>query len=171
MKPPAASGRPSAERVPSCRLHGASWSVSGACCGLSSQLGQQIRGPGGRDRPGPGSSVPVFLLWCWVLTHRPVGWQGLPGSWMHPERFSGGNEDGLQKVHGGSDGKESACNVGDLGLIPGSGRSPREGHGNPLRYSCLENPHGQRSLVGYSPWGREESDMTKRLSTGQHSRQ
>ena len=41
---------------------------------------------------------------------------------------------------GGSDGKESACSVGDLGLIPGSGRSPREGNGNPLQYSCLENP-------------------------------
>ena len=41
---------------------------------------------------------------------------------------------------GGSDGKESACNAGDLGLIPGSGRSPGEGHGNPLQYSCLENP-------------------------------
>ena len=41
---------------------------------------------------------------------------------------------------GGSDGKESICNVGDLGLIPGSGRSPGEGNGNPLQYSCLENP-------------------------------
>ena len=59
---------------------------------------------------------------------------------------------------GGSDGKESACNAGDLGLIPGLGRSPGGGHGKPLQYSCLENPHGQRSLVGYSPWGRKESD-------------
>ena len=41
---------------------------------------------------------------------------------------------------GGSDGKESACNVGDLGSIPGTGRSPGEGNGNPLQYSCLENP-------------------------------
>ena len=41
---------------------------------------------------------------------------------------------------GGSDGKESACNVGDLGSIPGLGRSPGEGNGNPLQYSCLENP-------------------------------
>ena len=41
---------------------------------------------------------------------------------------------------GGSDGKVSVCNVGDRGLIPGSGRSPGEGNGNPLRYSCLENP-------------------------------
>ena len=41
---------------------------------------------------------------------------------------------------GDSDGKESAGNAGDLGLIPGSGRSPGEGNGNPLQYSCLENP-------------------------------
>ena len=41
---------------------------------------------------------------------------------------------------GGSDSKASACNVGDLGLIPGSGRSPGEGNGNPLQHSCLENP-------------------------------
>ena len=88
---------------------------------------------------------------------------------------------------GGSDGKESTCNAGNLGLIPGSGRSPGEGIGYPLQYSwanlvtqmvknppamwetwvrslgledpleegqypCLENPHGQRSLVVYGPW-------------------
>ena len=52
---------------------------------------------------------------------------------------------------GGAESKESACNVGDLGSIPESGRSPGEGNGYPLQYSCLENPHGQRSLVGYSP--------------------
>ena len=64
----------------------------------------------------------------------------------------------------GSDGKESAFNVGDLGSIPGLGRSLGGGHGNPLQYSGLENPHGQRSLAGYSPQGRKESDMTERLS-------
>ena len=52
---------------------------------------------------------------------------------------------------GGSDGKESACNAGDLGSIPGLGRSTEGGHDNPLQYSCLENPQGQRSLAGYSP--------------------
>ena len=41
---------------------------------------------------------------------------------------------------GDSDGKQSACHVGDPGLTPGSGRSPGKGHGNPLQYSCLENP-------------------------------
>ena len=43
--------------------------------------------------------------------------------------------------------------AGDLGSIPGLGRSSGEGPGNPLQYSCLENPHGQRSQVGYRPWG------------------
>ena len=62
---------------------------------------------------------------------------------------------------GGSDGKESACDAGDLGLIPGLGRSPEEGHGNPLQYSCLEKSHGQRSLVGYSPWGPKKLDLTE----------
>ena len=52
---------------------------------------------------------------------------------------------------GGSDGKESTCSVGDLRSIPGLGRSPGGGNGNPLQYSCLENPHGQRSLMGYTP--------------------
>ena len=51
----------------------------------------------------------------------------------------------------GSDGKESTYNVGDLGSVSEMERSPRRGHGNPLQYSCLKNPHGQRSLVGYSP--------------------
>ena len=68
----------------------------------------------------------------------------------------------------GSDGKESACNEGDLGLIPALGRSPGGGHGNPLQYSCLENPHGQRSLVSYSPWCHKEPDTTKPLSTAHY---
>ena len=65
---------------------------------------------------------------------------------------------------GGSDGKASACNVRDPGSIPGSGRSPGEGNGNPLQHSCLEKSHGRRSLIGYSPWGRKESDTTERIT-------
>ena len=58
--------------------------------------------------------------------------------------------------------KVSAYNVGELGSIPGLGRSPGEENGNPLLYSCLENPmDGWRSLVGYSPWGCKELDTTK----------
>ena len=105
-------------------------------------------------------------------------------------------------------GKESPCNAGDPGSIPGSGRSPGEGNGCPLQYSwtslvtqMVKNPpamqetwvwswvgkipwrrerlptpifwpgevHGQRSLVGYSPWGFKETDTTERLSPEQHS--
>ena len=57
--------------------------------------------------------------------------------------------------------KNPPANAGDSGSIPGSGRSPGEGNGGPLQYSCLEDPHGQRSLVGYSPSGHKESDMTE----------
>ena len=59
--------------------------------------------------------------------------------------------------------------MGDLGSIPELGRSPGGEHGNPLQYTCLENPHGQRSLVSCSPRGHKESDMTEQLSTTQHT--
>ena len=52
---------------------------------------------------------------------------------------------------GGTVVKNLPANAGDEGLIPGSGRSPGEGNGNPVQYSALENPRGQRSLAGYSP--------------------
>ena len=54
---------------------------------------------------------------------------------------------------GGSDGKESACNAGDLDLIPESGRSAGDGNGNPVQYSCLENPMDRR--VGDNPWAHK----------------
>ena len=76
--------------------------------------------------------------------------------WSNKWEFSS-----LMGFPGGSDGKESACNAGDLGSIPGLGRSPGGGHGSPLQYSFLENPHGQRSLAGYSLWGCKESDTTE----------
>ena len=71
---------------------------------------------------------------------------------------------------GSSDGEESACNVGDLDSVPGLGRSPGEGNGNPLLYSCLENLVTHSSVLAwripwteepgrlYSPWGHKESD-------------
>ena len=55
--------------------------------------------------------------------------------------------------------------MGDQGSIPGLGRSPGEGKGYPPQYSCLENPHGQRSLADFSPWGCKELDTTGQLST------
>ena len=66
-----------------------------------------------------------------------------------------------KSLPGGSDGKESACNAEDPGLIPGLGRSPGEGDGTPV---LLPGEfHGQRTLVGYSPWDLKESDMTEQL--------
>ena len=58
-----------------------------------------------------------------------------------------------------------ACNAGDLCSIPVLGRSSGGGDGNPLQYSCLENPQGLRSLAGYSPWGRKELETTEWLNT------
>ena len=71
---------------------------------------------------------------------------------------------------GGSDCKEFASNAGDLVSIPGLRRSPGEGNGYSLQYSCLEKSvdgevHGQMSLVSYSPWGRKDLDTTEHTHT------
>ena len=92
----------------------------------------------------------TLTLWAWGLSFK--------SQWLLCDAMS------LKGFPGGSRGKESTCNAGDLGWIPGLGRSPRGGHGKPLQYSCLENPHGQRSLAGYRSWVTE-SDTTERLST------
>ena len=60
---------------------------------------------------------------------------------------------------GDSDGKASVYNAGDPGSIPGLGKSPGEGNGNPLQYSCLENPVDRGAW--WAPWGRTESDTTE----------
>ena len=61
---------------------------------------------------------------------------------------------------GGLDCKETACNAGDPGSIPGFGRSPGGGHGNPFQYSCLGNPMDKRAWRARVHGGRKESDMT-----------
>ena len=66
---------------------------------------------------------------------------------------------------GGLDGKESIYNVGDLGLIPGLGRFPGGGHGNPPQYNCLQNLHRQRSWWTTVYGVANELDMTEGLST------
>ena len=81
------------------------------------------------------------------------------GLWI----LEGMNKDRLPRPSGRSDSKASDYNVGDLGSIPGLGRSPEEGNGNPFQYSCLEKSHRRRSLVGYNPWGRKELDTTEQL--------
>ena len=78
-----------------------------------------------------------------------------------PEGFPEGTiTDNEASFPGDSDSKESTCNVGDLDFIPGLGRFPGGGHGSPLQHSYLENPQGQRSLMGHSPWDHKESDTT-----------
>ena len=96
-----------------------------------------------------------FYLQAMRLVGGGRGWKGwvFSHSWI-PSSFPGS-----------SLGKESTCNAGDPGLIPGLGRSPERGHG--IQYSCMENPHGQRCLAGYSPWGHKESGTTERLSAAQ----
>ena len=69
---------------------------------------------------------------------------------------------------GSAAGKESICNARDTGSIQGSGGSPGKWRDNLLWYSYVENPHGQRSLVGYNPWGHKEWDTTEWLSTAQY---
>ena len=69
------------------------------------------------------------------------------------------NLPGTKEV-GGSDGKASVYNAGDLGSIPGLGRFSGEGNGNPLQYSCLENPMDRGA---WCPWGCKESDTTEQL--------
>ena len=71
------------------------------------------------------------------------------------------NPENVRGFPGGSVSIESVCHAGDLGLIPELGRSSGGEHGNPLQYSCLENSHEWRSLVGCSPWGHKELDMTE----------
>ena len=68
---------------------------------------------------------------------------------------------GHMEFSGGSDGKASAYNAGDPGSIPGLGRSPGEGNGNPLPAFLPGKSHGLKSLAGYSSWGGKESDMTE----------
>ena len=62
----------------------------------------------------------------------------------------------------------NAGGIRDTGSVPGPGRSPGEGNGNPLQYSCLEN--GQRSPAGYSPWGHRESDTTEHKHTRRNNK-
>ena len=74
-------------------------------------------------------------------------------------------------VAGGSDDEESACNAGDLGSFPVLGRSPGEGNGNLLQYSCLENSMDRGAwgaTVDYSPWDCKASDMTEWLTFSFH---
>ena len=90
----------------------------------------------------------VDLLKFLALTTLPTELSGLPWVGKIPWRRDRLPTPVFIGFPGGSAGKESACNAGDLGSIPGLGRSPRGGHGNLLQYSCLETPHGTEEPSG-----------------------
>ena len=109
----------------------------------------------------PGSSVHgIFqarvLQWLTISFSRGSSWprDGTQVSHIAGKCFT------IWVIREAPDGKESSCNTRDQDSIPGLGRSPGGGHGNPLQYSCPEKPHGQRNLVGYSSWGLKELDTT-----------
>ena len=119
------------------------------------------------DRSLPGSSVHG------ILQARTLEWVAMPSSRESSQPRHWTDVSYLSLLHWkvgswvppcSSDGKESACNVGGLGLLPGSGRSPGEGNGNPLKYSCLENSKDKEPGGGYIPRDHRESDMTEWLT-------
>ena len=87
--------------------------------------------------------------WAWCIRIYICWMEGQTTQWIATHTYP------LWCFPCSSVGKESICDAGGLSSIPGSGRSPGEGNGNPLRYSCPENPDGQRSQAGYSAWGRK----------------
>ena len=120
-----------------------------------------------------------------VATEEITEWEGGMSHWRYLGQSiscGGGNESAKAWIWkwrdifsehkgfpGGSDGKECACNAGDPGLIPGSGRSPGVGNGNLLQYYCLENSMDRGPLVGYSSLGCKELDMTEDTHTYTHT--
>ena len=104
---------------------------------------------------------PVSRL-CWGLCFIPIGVAASVLMYRHLELPLLPSLSCSWGFPGGSNGKESACNAGNLGLIPGLGRSPGEGHGNLLQYSCLENPTDRGAW--WAPWGYKGSDMTEQIT-------
>ena len=99
-----------------------------------------LPGESHRQRSLVGCSPWVTKSQTWLSMHICIA-----NVWMNAVKW-------LCCFPGGSDSKEPTDNAGDLGSIPGLRRSPGGDHGNLLKYSCLENPHGQRSLDGYGPF-------------------
>ena len=115
--------------------------------------------PAPRNLPAPGIEPRSPALQANSFPSEPPG----KSIWPHAYMFTF-----MYVLHGASqtalvvkNPPASAGDVRDADSIPGLERSPGEGRDNPFQYSCLENPNGQRSLVGYSPWGCIESDTTE----------
>ena len=134
-----------------------SWESVKVVCRLAASVSLErwleMQAPG----PYPGTPEPESALWQVICIHPQIG-----GTLFRPSLNEQNWRNSIQTLFrgfpGGSISKESACNARNLGSIPGLGRSPRGEHGNIAQNSCLENPHGQRSLAGYNSWGRKELD-------------
>ena len=124
--------------------------------------------PGSERSPGEGNGNPLQYSCLENSVDGGFWWATVHGVAKSQTRLNDFTFPLLLSFTGGSAGKESACNAGDLSPVPGLGRSPGGGHSNPNQYSCLENPHGEWSLAGYSPWDPKELDTTERPSTAQH---
>ena len=110
--------------------------------------------------PGVGHGTPLQYSCLENPTDRGAWWAAVHGVAKNRTRLKrlskqASKENQIHPILGGSDGKASAYNAGDLGLIPGSGRSSGEGNVNPLQYSCLRNPWTEES-AGYGLWGHRE---------------
>ena len=143
------------------------------CKSLGTSLGVQ----------GLGLHLPVQRVRLWSLVRELGGFPGslagkesacnagepcsIPGSGRSPGEGIDYPTPVFLGFSGDSDDKEYTINAWDLGSISGLERFPGGGDSNSLQCCCLENPHGQRSLMRYSPRGCKESDTTKRLSTAQ----
>ena len=112
-------------------------------------------GPGLTFVSAPAPPVVLTACLCASHPHHPAGSPGTTKKWWGPKTSKG--------FPGGSDGKESACNAGDLNSIPGLGRSPGGGHGNPLQYSCLEKPMDRGTWQATVHGVAKESDVMERL--------
>ena len=116
----------------------------------------RVRSPGLGRPPGEGNGNPLQYSCLENPTGGGAWWATVHGATKSQRRLSDFTStlliNGLPRWLSG---KGSAHQAGDVGLIPGSGRSPGEGDGNLLQYSCLGNPMDRGGLVGYSPWGHD----------------
>ena len=143
----------------------------GAVLCLDTADGEQSVKKGTRGRKRSSLRFPPLHLLYLVLRFHSSAPSPKDLSFLHHRQLARGNwlSTNYLGLSGGSAGKKSACIGRDLGLIPRLGRSPGEGNGNPLPVFLPGEFHGQRSLVGYSPWGHKELDLNEQLTLSWHT--
>ena len=147
------------------RLSGKESAYNAGVAGMAGSI------PGSERSPGRGPGNPLQYSCLENPTDRGAWWATIHRVWKSQKRLQ--RPSMLASISWGfavgisgkkKKKKKPTCSAGDTGapgLIPRWRRFPGGGHGNPLQYSCMDKPHEQRTLVGYSPWGRKESDMTQ----------